>query len=363
MSIYKYFRPLIFKLEPEISHDLAIKFLKFSYPALAFFNFVLKKFKKRKKFANLHQNFFNINFDNPIGLAAGFDKNATVINSLASFGFGFLECGTVTPKAQYGNVKPRLFRLAKDEAIINRFGFNNKGMEKFSQNIRKIKQDIIYGINIGKNKDTEDFISDYLVLMEKFYARSSYITVNISSPNTKNLRNIQTKEYFAEFIKQIYRKKKELIIKTNKAIPIFIKIAPDLTFKEQEEIAILALENEIDGLIVNNTSISRDFDLKDKYANEEGGLSGKPICNLSNEVLRNIYKLTQGKIFLIGVGGISSTADVIERIKSGASLVQIYSSLIYQGLGFVEKIEEELSEIVTKEGFKSIKEMIGLNHK
>ncbi len=354
MTIYQIFRPLIFKLDPEIAHNLAINFLKFLPKSATVFSL-------NKNYENLNQKLWDLDFTSPIGMAAGFDKNAEIALTLEKFGFGFIEVGTVTPNAQTGNIKPRIFRLKEDRAIINRLGFNNLGAQNFLKNIDNISQRIScpLGINIGKNKDTLEALHDYLQLLEMFYQKASYITINISSPNTKNLRDLQNEDQLDLFLSEIMVKKDQLKILHKKNSPILLKIAPDLAIEEQKKIAEIVLKNEIDGLIISNTTIDRDLNLQSKYKNEIGGLSGKPLFSKSNEILKNFYKFTEGKIPLIGVGGISSAADVYEKIKCGASLVQIYSAFIYQGFELVEKIKKELNEMVKKDGYKNIQQAIG----
>jgi dihydroorotate dehydrogenase len=358
MNLYQIFRPLFFKIDPEIAHNLAINFLKF-FPNSA------SLFSLNRDYKNLHSKLWNIDFANPIGMAAGFDKNAEIAATLFKFGFGFVECGTTTPLAQMGNERPRIFRLIEDRAIINRLGFNNSGAEVFAQNIARILPKISspLGINIGKNKNTDNALSDYLPLLEKFYEKAAYITINISSPNTKNLRDLQKEEHLDLFLSEMMKKKNELKNQRKKNTPILLKVAPDLTLQEQEKIAEIVIKNEIDGLIINNTTIDRDLNLRSKNVVESGGLSGAPLFKKSNEVLKNFYKFTGGKIPLIGVGGISSAVDAYEKIKSGASLVQIYSAFIYQGFSLVEKIKKELSDLVKKDGFKNISEAVGCDEK
>lgn len=353
MSLYKFFRPLIFKLDPEVAHNLAINFLSFT-PNLA------TLFTTNQDYKNLQTKLWNLDFFSPIGMAAGFDKNASAFATLSKFGFGFVEVGTVTPKSQIGNDRPRIFRLTEDEAIINRLGFNNSGAEIFAQNIKnnlpKFRR--ILGINIGKNKDTENALDDYLPLLVRFYKDASYVTINISSPNTKNLRDLQNENQLDVFLSEIMKTKNELQNLHKKNTPILLKIAPDLTYEEQEKIAATVIKNQIDGVIISNTTISRPT-LKSSSVHETGGLSGKPLFEKSNEVLKNFYNFTQGKIPLIAVGGISSAADAYEKIKCGASLVQIYSAFIYQGFGLVEEIKKELSEMVKKDGFENISQAVG----
>ena len=356
MNIYQFFRPLIFKIEPEKAHNLALNYLKF-----------LPKFSSLlsvpKNYENLNNSLWNLNFLNPIGMSAGFDKNAEIIMPLFNFGFGFVEAGTTTPVAQTGNEQPRIFRLIEDQALINRLGFNNLGADYFYDNLSKINKNSsqIIGVNIGKNKDTIDASSDYILLLEKFYDHADYITINISSPNTKNLRDLQNESLLNDFLQKISQCKNNLQKISHKNTPILLKIAPDLELEQQKNIAKIVMDNAIDGIIISNTTIERNFNLKNSKSIESGGLSGKPLFEKSNEVLRNFYRLTDGKIPLIGVGGISCAQDAYTKIKNGASLVQIYSAFIYQGFALVEEIKKQLSENLKKDGFKNISEAIGCN--
>lgn len=353
--IYKIFRPAIFQLDAEIAHNLAINFLRFCPKTATVFSL-------NKEYENLAVKAFNLDFKNPILMAAGFDKNAQVALTLEKFGFGAVECGTVTPKAQIGNDQPRIFRLKEDKAIINRLGFNNLGADIFAKNIAEIttKIQIPLGINIGKNKDTENALDDYLPLLEKFYHQASYITINISSPNTKNLRDLQKEDQLDLFLSEIMHKKNELKNKSNKDVAILLKVAPDLNLDQQYNIAQIVLKNNVNGLIISNTTIDRNFNLKSKYRDETGGLSGKPLFNKSNEVLKNFYKFTENKIPLIGVGGISCANSAYEKIKCGASLVQIYSAFIYEGFALVENIKKDLHKLVKKDGFSNISQAVGI---
>jgi len=355
--IYKIFRPLIFQLDPESAHNLAINFLKY-FPRFATI------LTCEKNYSNLQNKIFDLDFSNPIGLSAGFDKNCETALTLQKFGFGFIEVGTVTPRAQSGNEKPRIFRLTKDQALINRLGFNNLGSEIFLQNLLKTKPHFnkILGVNIGKNKDTQDSAIDYLELMNKFYQHVDYLTINISSPNTKNLRELQNEKQLKEFLLAIDNQKKQLQITTNKNTPILLKIAPDLDIKQQQVIAEIVINSHISGIIVSNTTIKRDFNLQTQYANEIGGLSGKPLFDPSNEVLKNFYKFSNGKIPLIGVGGIFNADDAYRKIRCGASLIQIYSAFIFEGFGLVEKIKKDLSKLLIKDGFKNIQQAIGIDN-
>ncbi len=354
MTIYQFLRPLIFRIEPEKAHNLALNYLKF----LPKFSSLLSA---TKNYENLNNSLWNLNFLNPVGMSAGFDKNAEIINSLFNFGFGFVEAGTTTPIPQNGNEQPRIFRLIEDQAIINRLGFNNLGANYFYENLLKVNRDSskIIGVNIGKNKDTLDSSADYILLLEKFYNHADYITINISSPNTKNLRDIQNEDLLNDFLQKISQHKNNLQKISHKNTPILLKIAPDLEFEQQKNIAKIVLDNSIDGIIISNTTIARNMNLKSSKSIENGGLSGQPLFEKSNEILRNFYRFTEGRVPLIGVGGISSPQDAYTKIKNGASLIQIYSAFIYQGFSLVEKIKKQLSENLKKDGFKNISEAVG----
>jgi len=358
VNYYKFFRPIIFKLEPETAHQLAINYLKF----LPRFN---NLFYHPKNYPQLNQQIFNLNFTNPVGMSAGFDKNAEIVSSLFNFGFSFIEAGTTTPLPQIGNDKPRIFRLTEDSAIINRLGFNNLGAEVFLQNLGLIKRNSsqILGVNIGKNKDTADFIADYILLLKKFYQIADYITINISSPNTKNLRDIQNHQNLEIFLTAINQEKINLQKTYQKNTPIFLKIAPDLNFSELESIAELTSKNNIDAVIISNTTIDRDLNLKSSFKTQSGGLSGSPLFKKSNQILGEFYKLTKGNIKIIGVGGIANGDDAYHKIKNGASLIQIYSAFIYQGFGLVEEIKKSLCNHLKKDGFQNISQAIGVNFK
>ncbi len=342
-------RNLLFLLPPEIAHSLAVM--------------MLKKTPYRKPIElpkSLNVNFFSNKLRSPVGLAAGFDKNAEVIRPMLSLGFGFIEAGTVTKNPQYGNKKPRIFRLIKDEGIINRLGFNNKGIDYFLKRINETKlDDCIFGINIGKNSTSKDQISDYVDLIKMVYGKSNYIVLNISSPNTPNLRNLHNKQELSELLKSITLTKKP--IDTSEPTPIILKISPDIDQQTKENIAELALEYKIDGLTVSNTTVSRDN--LHSHHDESGGLSGKPLFKLSTELLSDMYKLTRGKILLIGCGGISNGADAYKKIKAGASLVQMYTALIYQGPQVVNKINFELAELVKRDGLSNVSEAVGCDCK
>lgn len=333
MDIYALLRPLLFKLDPEIAHYLTLELLSLSYKTGISGIYRATGHNKPVKVMGLE-------FKNPLGLAAGLDKNGDHIAGLADLGFGFIEIGTVTPKSQPGNPKPRLFRLVEQQAIINRMGFNNKGIEYLLDRLQASKQNGIIGINIGKNAATEitNAVEDYLIGLQQSYLAASYITINISSPNTKNLRQLQQ----ANEIKQLLHCLKEEQLKLQKVYgkytPIAVKIAPDLNAIEVEQIANILLAFEIDGVIATNTSLDRDSIKGHRLADEIGGLSGAPIKNAATQIVKNLAYHLQGKIPIIAVGGILSAANAQEKIQAGASLVQIYSGLIYKGPKLIKEI-------------------------
>ena len=346
--------------------DIPIKILKFLPPELAhsFSIQVLKYINLKYDSINdpiLSQHILGLDFPNPIGLAAGFDKNAEVISSMFSLGFGFIEVGTITPLPQNGNPKPRVFRLEEDKGIINSLGFNNKGILKAKKNLIKLKsssnKNRIVGVNLGINKNSKDSINDYLFGIESFCNLANYITINISSPNTVGLRDLQLRGKIENLIKQVVLKREKIDSLTK--IPIFIKISPDLNDDQLRDLALISLANNIDGLIITNTTINRPNNLLSKNKNFKGGLSGKPLFQASNKILKKMYNLTNGQIILIGVGGISSGSDCYEKIKSGASLIQLYSALTFSGPSLISKIKKELVDLIKTDGYKNISDLIG----
>lgn len=333
MDIYSLFKPLLFKLDAETSHDLTLKSLSLAEQSglLALY----------PKFSGCQpREVMGLNFPGPVGLAAGLDKNGAYIDGLAALGFGFIEVGTVTPRPQPGNPKPRLFRINEAEGIINRFGFNNLGVDALVENVRHAKYSGILGINIGKNFDTpnENAVDDYLICLRKVYAYASYVAVNISSPNTKNLRELQDKEALAGLLATLKAEQGILAEVHKKYVPIALKIAPDLDENQINEIADLLLEYKMDGVIATNTTVARDAVQGLPYADEAGGLSGAPVREKSTIVIRQLAKRLEGKIPIIGVGGILSDEDALEKIEAGASLVQVYSGLVYRGTGLIANI-------------------------
>ena len=346
--------------------DIPIKILKFLPPELAH-SFSIQALKYLNlKYDNINdpilsQHILGLDFPNPIGLAAGFDKNAEVISSMFSLGFGFIEVGTITPLPQNGNPKPRVFRLEEDKGIINSLGFNNKGILKAKKNLIKFKsssnKNRIVGVNLGINKNSTDSINDYLFGIESFCNLANYITINISSPNTVGLRDLQLRGKIENLIKQVVLKREKIDSLTK--IPIFIKISPDLNDDQLRDLALISLANNIDGLIITNTTINRPNNLLSKNKNFKGGLSGKPLFQASNKILKKMYNLTNGQIILIGVGGISSGSDCYEKIKSGASLIQLYSALTFSGPSLISKIKKELVDLIKTDGYKNISDLIG----
>ncbi len=344
MLLYNLIKPLLFKLDAELSHTLSLKFLNTLHKLK-----ILKLLCKACYYTNsipntnqkaIHINILGINFKNKIGLAAGLDKNGDYIDALGELGFGFIEIGTVTPKPQLGNTRPRLWRIEKYHSIINRMGFNNKGVDYLIENVRKskwVKNGGILGINIGKNASTkiENANQDYIISLEKIYNYASYITVNISSPNTEGLRDLQSGNAFCQLLECIKSKQNELSIINNKYVPIFIKIAPDLSEADVNFIANSLILYKIDGVIAANTTIDKSM-LPEQYRHE-GGLSGKLLQSQSNYILKTLAEHLKGKIPIIGVGGIADPLDAVEKINLGADLVQIYSGLIYEGPRLIQK--------------------------
>ena len=331
--MYRYIRSFLFLLNPELAHHLSMKGLTLA----CFFGLI-----REKNIPSEPITIMGLNFPNRVGLAAGLDKNAEYITPLAKLGFGFIEVGTVTPRSQPGNSKPRSFRLIKDEGIINRFGFNNVGIDQFINNIKKAKFNGVLGINIGKNFDTpiDKAVEDYLTCFRKAYRYAGYIAINVSSPNTKNLRNLQSDKYLEILLKALKGEQKILHKKFKKLVPFVVKISPDNSSKQLDSIAKLLLKYKVDGVIATNTTIDRKGILTSKYAMEEGGLSGAPLNKKSTNVIKHLNKCLNRKIPIIGVGGIITADDGIEKINNGASLIQIYTGLIFRGHGLVNELRK-----------------------
>ena len=345
--MFSVLRPFLFNLDPEAAHDLAIKSLKFN-PL------------PRKMFEVEDEQMLNIellgqNFPNPIGLAAGFDKSAEVYNSIIKLGFGFVEVGTVTPLKQFGNPKPRVFRLENDSALINRLGFNNDGMEIIKSRINSEGKKGILGINIGPNKDTKSQKNDFCLGLKYFFDIADYITVNISSPNTEGLRNFHDQEKLEELLVALNKVKKD-----NKSnIPLLLKVSPDIDESSISEIVDAVIKNNISAIVLTNTTNGNRNNLKDKNKNEQGGLSGEPLQKMSTNMIKKFYKLLNGKIPIIGVGGVNSGKSAYEKIIAGASLLQLYTGFVYRGPSTAKDIKKELIQILKSEGIKNIKDIIG----
>lgn len=331
MNFYTLIRPLLFQLKPETAHHLTLVSL-FWWHRLG----LLKKPSTKAPPAHV----MGIDFPNPLGLAAGLDKNGDYINALAALGFGFVEIGTITPRAQTGNPRPRLFRLPEAQAIINRMGFNNKGVEYLIEQVKKAQFRGVLGINIGKNFDTplEKASGDYLFCLDRVYPYASYIVINISSPNTPQLRQLHYGEALVELLTRLKTRQAELAAQHHKYVPLVIKIAPDLTAEEITHLAHLCLQKSIDGIIATNTTTSREEVSGIAQAEEPGGLSGKPLLQRAQAVVATLHRSLEGKIPIIACGGIMSAADAAAMFKAGASLIQIYSGLIYQGPKLIEEI-------------------------
>jgi dihydroorotate dehydrogenase len=298
-----------------------------------------------------------IHFPNPIGLAAGFDKDAEVPDAMLRFGFGFVECGTLTPKPQWGNAKPRLFRLREDGAVINRMGFNNRGIESVVSRLARRGRSGIVGINIGANKDSADRIADYAIGFRCLAQLGDYVTVNVSSPNTPGLRGLQNRDELQRLLRTLTDARSSIGAK----MPLLLKIAPDLDEQAMDEIAAVVLEAGIEGLIVSNTTIARPASLRSVDAKEAGGLSGKPLFEPSTHVLKQMRQRVGNRVVLVGVGGVSSGADAYAKIRAGASLVQLYTALAYEGPGLVTRIKRELLECLTRDGFARMADAIGID--
>ncbi len=322
---YSLARAALFRLDPEVAHDLALKSLSTLGPAAALLGAGADKGEERVV--------MGLTFPNPVGLAAGLDKNGAYVDALAALGFGFIEIGTVTPRPQPGNTKPRMFRLEEHEALINRLGFNNDGVERLLRNVERASFTGILGINIGKNFDTPNdrAADDYLACLDAVYARASYVTVNISSPNTQNLRELQSSERLDELLGALMSRRESLAARHGAMKPLLVKLAPDLDDAQVASIAALAVTHRVDGLIATNTTVARDAVAGHRHAAQLGGLSGRPLFAASTKVLAKLAFELQGRVPLIGVGGIASGADARAKIEAGANLVQVYTGFIYRG--------------------------------
>ena len=342
-------KPFIFSLDPEVAHDLAIQSLKF--------NILPKSIFSVEKEELLETELLNERIPNPIGLAAGFDKSAEVYNSLFKLGYGFVEVGTITPKRQLGNPKPRVFRLEKEQALINRLGFNNHGSEIVSKRIEENLPSGFLGINVGPNKETKNKEDDYYICLSKLAAYAGYLTINISSPNTEGLRDFHKQRELEKLLKGISKIRKD----KNLTKPIVVKLSPDINDNDINMIIEIIIKYKISGIIVSNTSDSNREKLDDYKKNEVGGLSGQPLKDISTNLIKKFYKETKGKIQIIGVGGVDSGQAAFEKISAGANAVQLYTGMVYKGPGIVKDMKKELISILKKENLKNISEAVGIN--
>ena len=345
--MFSNFRSLIFKLDPETAHSLAIKSLKF--------NFVPNILDETKNNPLFKTKLFSKEIENPIGMAAGFDKNAEVYNSLFNLGFGFVEVGTVTPLEQYGNPKPRVFRLVEDEALINRLGFNNLGSINIVNRIKRNHPTGLLGVNIGPNKDSNDRTNDYIQCLETFHELADYLTINISSPNTEDLRTFHDQKKLDELLKSIEKKRKDL----NSKIPIVVKVSPDIDDKEIIKISEVLLVNKIEAVITSNTSDATRENLRNSQSHQRGGISGKPIEKKSSELIRKFYKVLKGRIKIIGVGGVDSGTSAYKKFLAGADYLQLYTGMVYRGPNIVNLIKKELKDLLLRDGVKNFNEIVG----
>jgi dihydroorotate dehydrogenase len=341
--------PLLRWFDPEDAHRMAIQGLR-----------LLPPIRQRPDDPKLAVRAFGLNFPNPIGMAAGFDKSAEAPDALLRLGFGFVEIGSVTPKPQTGNPRPRLFRLERDEAVINRMGFNNDGAEVVLRRLAaRAHHSGIVGVNVGANKDSPDRVADYVKLIETFAPVASYFTVNVSSPNTPGLRNLQQSAQLDDLLAKVIDARER--VRTNAGdSPVLLKIAPDLSLAELDDVVHIARSRRVDGMIVANTTLARPSTLREtNRAREQGGLSGRPLFRLSTRMVAETYVRAEGAFPLIGVGGIDSGGAALTKIRAGASLIQLYSSLIYKGLGLVEDIKNDLASTLLRTGRDSLSEIVG----
>ena len=350
-DLYPLIRPLLRALPAEMAHRLTLFGLSCGFGGLV-------AGAAGPDPSSLKQTLWGREFSNPVGVAAGFDKNAQAPDALLRLGCGFAETGTVTPRRQLGNPKPRIFSLYEDEAAINRMGFNSAGLEPTLARLRARRRIGIVGVNLGKNRDSEDAAADYLEGVRRVGRLADYFVINVSSPNTPGLRDLQRREILDDLLRQLVAARDDAAPGT----PLLVKIAPDLTEAERADIAALAVPSGIDGIVIANTTVARPPGLKSAAAGEQGGLSGKPLFAPSTALVADIYRLTEGKIPLIGVGGIASAADAYAKIRAGASLVQLYTALVFQGPALIGRIKRGLAELLRRDGFASIAQAVGADH-
>lgn len=358
--MYSSLRKFLFQMDPEAAHTWTVRALKMMQATP-----LMKQTFRRNMNVNdsrLHTSCLGLTFPNPVGLAAGFDKHANVYPAIAALGFGFVEVGTLTPRPQSGNPQPRLFRLPAEQGIINRMGFNNHGIQSAKETFTRLgKPHAPIGINLGKNKDTpnEQAADDYIKGLEALYHYGDYFVINISSPNTQGLRDLQQVAALQGLLTDILGKRDELANQTGTRHPILLKIAPDLSSEQLADLIYTALEAGIDGIIATNTTLSREG-LQSPHRNEAGGLSGRPLTIRSTQLIGDIYRITQGKVPIIGVGGIFTGQDAYDKIRAGANLIQVYTGMIYRGPSIAKQINKELLTCLERDGFSSVNEAIGV---
>ncbi len=348
MTPYRLMFPLLRLLSPERAHGLALWTLRWRLVPGA----------SRAPTPALAQTVFGRDFPNPVGVAAGFDKDATAVEGCLRLGAGFVEVGTVTPRPQPGNPRPRLFRLVRDQGIINRMGFNNGGMAAMAARLRARQgRPGVVGVNLGRNKDSVEAVPDYVAGVETLGPLADYLVINVSSPNTPGLRALQDRASLETLVAAVATVRDALPARP----PLLLKIAPDLTADDRADIAAVALAGGLDGLICTNTTVSRPDSLQGRHRAEGGGLSGRPLAPLATDVLADLYRLTAGRVPLIGVGGIDSAAEAYARIRAGATLVQVYSALVFEGPGLIAHIRNELQRLLKIDGFTHIREAVGVD--
>ena len=349
-NFYALIRPVLRRLPAEAARDLTLRALELGLGRL-----MIDGASQEPDSRILAQRLWGLDFANPVGLAAGYDKDARIPGAMLRLGFGFVEIGTVTLRPQAGNPKPRLFRLEEDEAIVNRMGFNNDGLDAAVERLSRRSRTGIVGVNLGKNRDTIDAAADYIEGIRRTAKFADYLVVNISSPNTPGLRDLQRRANLEALLRPLIAAREE----TGRRPPLLVKIAPDLTTAEQEDIASVVLDLEVDGLVVSNTTVDRAPGLLSPNAKEAGGLSGRPLFAASTALLAAMFRLTRGRVPLVGVGGIASASDAYAKIRAGASLVQLYTALVFAGPPLVSQIKKGIADSLTADGFTSIAEAVG----
>lgn len=352
IDLYPLARPFLRVMDPETAHNLTVTALRLG----------LVPADRRPDPPSLRTTVWGLDFPNPVGLSAGFDKNAEVPAQMMGIGFGFVECGTVTPKPQPGNPRPRLFRVEEAGAVINRFGFNNRGLEEFArrlEDLRGMGWPGVVGANVGKNKDQQDAAADFAAGVRRLAPIADYLVVNVSSPNTPGLRTLQSRDALAALLDSCMAARRE----SGHERPLLLKVAPDLTDEDKADIAAVVRDSGIDGLIVSNTTLARPAEIPAHLAKEAGGLSGKPLFEASTKVLGEFHRLLGGTVPLVGVGGVASGTDAYAKIRAGASLVQLYTALAYGGPALVRAIKDELAACLARDGFAGVAEAVGADHR